>query len=149
DVRTGRHRERDRPRAAPDAAHPAPRRRHAGRAAAVARGYPARSRLHHAWRGSSLCAQATARPSEPSFFTIASQRRRPFPLTSPHTLSRRRAMNKTTLLRTLIAIPLLAMVLPAAAQQIRLIIPAPPGGGTDGFFRTVAQAAEEKLDGPL
>lgn len=58
-------------------------------------------------------------------------------------------MNKTTLLRTLIAIPLLAMVLPAAAQQIRLIIPAPPGGGTDGFFRTVAQAAEEKLDGPL
>lgn len=58
-------------------------------------------------------------------------------------------MKKTTLLRTLIAAPLLALALPAMAQQTRLIIPAPPGGGTDGFFRTFAIAAEEKLDGPL
>lgn len=58
-------------------------------------------------------------------------------------------MKKTTLLRTLIAAPLLALALPAIAQQTRLIIPAPPGGGTDGFFRTFAIAAEEKLDGPL
>ncbi|SHH48832.1 tripartite tricarboxylate transporter substrate binding protein [Pollutimonas bauzanensis] len=56
---------------------------------------------------------------------------------------------KTPLLSTLIAIPLLALALPAAAQQTRLIIPAPPGGGTDGFFRTVAQAANETLDSTL
>ncbi|GAA5233371.1 tripartite tricarboxylate transporter substrate binding protein [Verticiella sediminum] len=58
-------------------------------------------------------------------------------------------MKKHALLRALLAAPLLALALPAAAQQARLIIPAPPGGGTDGFFRTFALAAEEKLDGPL
>jgi tripartite-type tricarboxylate transporter receptor subunit TctC len=40
-----------------------------------------------------------------------------------------------------------AFTLPAAAQQaIKLIIPAPAGGGTDGFFRTVAREVEPLLN---
>jgi len=51
--------------------------------------------------------------------------------------------------RLALAAALATLAVPAAAQQTRLIIPAPPGGGTDGFFRTVAVAAEKKLGSPL
>ncbi|CAN5128703.1 tripartite tricarboxylate transporter substrate binding protein [soil metagenome] len=36
-----------------------------------------------------------------------------------------------------------------AETPVRLVIPAPAGGGTDGFFRTVAQEAEKTLGAPI
>lgn len=43
-----------------------------------------------------------------------------------------------------------AAALPVQAQQpVRLVIPAPAGGGTDGFFRTLAREVEPLLNTPV
>lgn len=44
---------------------------------------------------------------------------------------------------------LLAAGSAAAADPVRLIIPTPPGGGTDGFFRVLAKEAEPLLGQPI
>jgi tripartite-type tricarboxylate transporter receptor subunit TctC len=49
----------------------------------------------------------------------------------------------------LAAASLLAAAAVQAAAPITLVIPTPPGGGTDGFFRMMAKAAEPYLKTPI
>lgn len=54
------------------------------------------------------------------------------------------------LLRSVLTIVTLLMAASVQAQTpVTLIIPTPPGGGTDGFFRMMAKAAEPYLKAPI
>ncbi len=52
-------------------------------------------------------------------------------------------------MRFYIAALLLAAGTANAAEPLKLIIPTPPGGGTDGFFRVLAREAEGPLGQPI
>jgi len=50
----------------------------------------------------------------------------------------------------LAAAALLVLAVPALAEQVtKIIVPAPPGGGTDGFFRLVGKEASGLLKSPV
>jgi tripartite-type tricarboxylate transporter receptor subunit TctC len=52
-------------------------------------------------------------------------------------------------LRTTVAALILAAASAALAEPIKLIVPTPPGGGTDGFFRVLAKEATPFIKDPL
>ena len=54
------------------------------------------------------------------------------------------------LMRALVALLLVAVApAAAAAEALKLIIPTPPGGGTDGYFRVLSREAEAVLGEPV